>query len=236
MSPDGSKVAPESFDEFQLEHLSGYDELFVKYLVKLKVRDRVLANLPTDFKALKYIAKAQLEKEGRSGTTRDIAERVQELEEELPWGEEEVVQSFLRDREGMFIRERNIKGLLKECARVCRIRGYREAINHGVFVKPEKIYFRRNGKSITKVDGRKETGIRVSGPRGPRSALKIAEYINQPELEFQIWVAGPISRSKLPGTVIREMLEYAQEIGLLGDRALGEGKFDVVESQRIKEN
>lgn len=206
------------------------DVPYVKYSVKLTIRDRVLANVPTDFGAFKYIAKAQLEKEGKTPTPEEIDERVKEISKDMQVDEEtvveKVVQSFFDD-EGLYVRERNIKGLLKECGRMLNIRGYREAINHGVFVKPEKIYYTSGGEKIIRAECVVESGIRVTGPRGPRSALKIAEGLNNPELRFQVWIIPSIARRRFPEKKFREMWGYGQEIGLQGDRSMGEGKFDV---------
>lgn len=231
------------------------DVPYVKYSVKLTIRDRVLANVPTDFGAFRYIAKAQLEREGKTATPEEIEERVKEISKDMDVDEEtlveKVVQSFFDD-EGLYIRERNIKGLLKECGRMLNIRGYREAINHGVFVKPEKIYYTADGDKIKQADTVVESGIRVTGPRvsvsgarryakllyiprGPRSALKIAEGISNPELRFQVWIIPSVARRRFPEKKFKEMLGYGQEIGLQGDRSMGEGKFDVEVEKISKE-
>jgi len=111
--------------------------VWIKYLVELKVRDRLVANLPRSFKALKYVARRQLEEEEKPAIPAEVEERAEELlaeveEAEVPAEIEPLV--FPRSKEGILcLRERNIKGLLKEVGRVLRLRGYREAINHGVW-------------------------------------------------------------------------------------------------------
>jgi len=200
-----------------------------KYDVVIRVRNRLVANLPTSFGALKHVAKKQLIEEGEETPTEEqIEERAEELESELPTETtEEVLLAFRRDQEGLYIVEGNIKGLLKDVGRVMRIRGYRDAINHGVFVKPEKIYLTRNGEPIKEADGVFKKGMRVMSPRGARSVLKNAEYATKPELRFQLWIAKPVARRLFTQKVLEDMWTLAEEVGLGGDRALGEGKFDV---------
>jgi len=210
-----------------------------KYDVVIRVRDRLMANLPTSFGALKHIAKRQLLEEKKEPTEEEIELRAGELEAELPEvpeeGEEkkeEVVLVFRRDENGLYLVEGNIKGLLKDVGRMIRLRGYRDAINHGVFVKPEKIYLLRReepegeAKPIKEADGIYRKGMRVMSPKGARSVIKNAEYVIKPELRFQLWIAQPIARRLFTERVVEDMWALAEEVGLLGDRALGEGKFD----------
>jgi len=202
------------------------------YDVVIRVRDRLVANLPTSYKALKHVAKKQLIDEGEERPTEEEIElRAEELQAELPpeapETTEEVLLAFRKDEEGLYLVEGNIKGLLKDVGRVMRLRGYRDAINHGVFVKPEKIYLTRNEKPIKEADGVFTKGMRVMSPRGARSVLKNAEYVNKPELHFQLWIAQPVARRLFTQKVLEDMWTLAEEIGLCGDRALGEGKFDV---------
>jgi len=197
-----------------------------KYNVMIRVRNRLVANLPTSFRALKHVAKRQLTEEGEERPTEEeIEARAEELEAELPT--EEVLLAFRRDQEGLYLVEGNIKGLLKDVGRTMRLRGYRDAINHGVFVKPEKIYLTRNGKPIKEADGTYTKGMRVMSPRGARSVLKNAEYVDKPELNFQLWIAEPLAKRLFTEKVLEKMWVYAEEVGLMGDRATGEGKFDV---------
>jgi len=203
-----------------------------KYDVVIRVRDRLMANLPTSFGALKHIAKRQLLEEKKEPTEEEIELRAEELLGELPeeTAEEKpevVLLAFQRDQNGLYLMERNIKGLLKEAGRRLHIRGCRDAINHGVFVKPEKIYLTRNGKPITHADGIIKTGIRGIVKRQIITALKRAEYVTKPELRFQLWIVKSEARRLFTEKTLEEMWNLAEEIGLAGDRALGEGKFYV---------
>jgi len=204
-----------------------------KYDVVIRVRDRLVANLPTSFGALKHVAKRQLLEEGKEKLTEeDVELRAEELEAELPVEAEEVLLAFRRDEKGLYLVEGNIKGLLKDVGRIMRLRGYRDAINHGVFVKPERIYLLRReepegeAKPIKEADGVFRKGMRVISPRGARSVLKNAEYVTKPELHFQLWIVQPVARRLFTERVVEEMWTLAEEVGLMGDRALGEGKFD----------
>jgi len=202
--------------------------LWRKFEVNIKVRDKLIANLPTSFGALKYVAKRQLIEEEETVTEEAIEERAEQLESELPESEsEEVLLAFRRDNYGLFITESNIKGLLKECARTLKIRGARDAINHGVFITPEKIYLKREGKVLKQADGIIRKGMRVIGPRGQRVFVKQAEYVSRPELSFTVLIVKSVAERILTDSRLKEIWELAQENGLLGDRSVGEGKFDV---------
>jgi len=204
--------------------------LWKKFGVDIEVRDKLIANLPTSFGALKYVAKRQLIEEEEKVTEEAIEERAEQLESELPEPEsesEEVLLAFQRDDYGLFIEERNIKGLLKECAKTLKIRGARDAINHGVFIKPERIYLKRDDKVLKQADGIIRKGMRVIGPRGQRVFVKQAEYVSRPELSFTVLIVKSVAERILTDSRLKEIWELAQENGLLGDRSVGEGKFDV---------
>lgn len=209
---------------------------WMKYKVKIKFRDKVLANIPTSFQALKYVAKKQLQDEGKQVTDEAVEERAEELAEEVGAEEtEEQLLAFRRDEKGLYMRESNVKGLFKEAGRILGIRGVQEAVRHGLFVKPEKIYFTRDGEVVKEPDGVVESGIRVMTAKGMRSSIKRAEYLERPELEFELLIIPAVTKRVLTEDRVREILEYGQEIGMGGDRTLGMGKFDLVEFEKVDE-
>jgi len=207
---------------------------YVIYKVKLKFRDKVLANLPSTFEPLPFIARRQLEDEGVKVTEEALTERVGELEEEI--GVEQPVTKlvFPSNGKGLYIKERNIKGHLKEVGRMLKIRGIREAVNHGTHITPEKIYFIKNGEPVKKPDGEHQTGIRVMTMRGPRSSLKLADYIQAPEIEFYLHIVPSVARTVLTEENVKRLFTYGQDHGFLGDRSLGEGKYDLISLSKLK--
>ena len=206
--------------------------MFVRYKVRASIRDRIVANFPDNVEALKYIVLKEQKKEKLTD------EQAENLREELETNLTETVESgeiesvgkmvFLRDEKGIYMTPRNIKGWLKETLKTLQIRGYREAVNHGVFVQPKKIYLKRNGEIIKEPDNEITRPIQVVGIKGPRSGVKVAEVINAPcEFEFEIKIVDTIARKVLTKDVMARVFTVGGEIGFLGDRSLQEGQADV---------
>jgi len=74
---------------------------------------------------------------------------------------------------------------------------------------------------VKKPDGHVESAIHVMTPRGPRSALKRCDYVQQAHATFEIWVAGEAVTKK----DLEQLLTLGQEIGLGASRSQGYGKF-----------
>ena len=212
--------------------------MFVRYKVKASIRERVVANFPDNVEALKYIV---LKEQKKEKLTDEQAEKLkQDLEvnliETAESGEIESVGKmiFLRDENGIYMTPRNIKGWLKETLKTLQVRGYREAVNHGVFVHPNKIYLMRGGEPIMEPDDEIVRPIQVVGKKGPRSGVKVAEVINAPcEFEFEVKIVDQIARKLLTQEVMGRAFIIGGEVGFLGDRSLQEGQADV-EFQVIK--
>jgi len=78
-------------------------------------------------------------------------------------------------------------------------------------------------------DGCIESAIHVMTPRGPRSALKRCDYVQQATASFEIWVAGATVTTK----DLKELLMLGQEVGLGASRSQGYGKFTLEEFKPI---
>lgn len=204
---------------------------FKKYHVKCSVIDRIIGNFPENPEALKYIVLKKVKKDKLTD------EEAKQLEEELNGLLHEALEVngsvtsikniFLRDEKGIYITPRMVKGWLKEIFRTMGARGYREAVNHGVFVEPNKIYFMRDGKIIKEPDGEIVNPIQIMTPQGRRSSVKIAEYLKAPvEFEFYILVYDRVARSLFEDK-LDIISELGGRIGFLGDRSLQEGQCKV---------
>jgi len=70
---------------------------------------------------------------------------------------------------------------------------------------------------------------------GPRSVVKILEYIKDGEIEFEVWIMDSRKREKLKfgSKTLAKIFKAGEEQGLLGDRNLGEGKFDLINIEKI---
>ena len=208
---------------------------YVKWFVRIGIREKVLANFPDNLNALKMAVLMTKKKEKLSD---EEAEALAEEMMEDYNGEEGTGKCvFLKDENGIYIRPRHIKGLMKEVLLKCmNVRGARDYINHGVHVKPEKIYFTRNGEIIKQADGEETIPISVMTRKGRRNSISIAEAIYAPaELSFYLLIPKTLARGKFTDEVMIKIWLYAQDVGILGKRSLGEaGQFDVLELRRVK--
>ena len=80
-------------------------DVFVKYYIKLRVRDKLIANLPAEPEVLQYAVRRSRESVGLPTSDEEVEKEARELEQYLPEGMEGTLV-FLRDESGLFIRER----------------------------------------------------------------------------------------------------------------------------------
>lgn len=113
----------------------------------------------------------------------------------------------------------------KEKRVVSRFTALRARTAERLFVEQDKVYLMRDGKHITKEDGKEERPIHVDGPQGKKTALKRFHFVNEPSITFTCrYLRDGIIDKELIGI----FLEYAGWNGLGADRSQGEGMFDVV--------
>ena len=211
-------------------------KLWRTFKVVIEFRNRVYANLPTSPEALRYAVLKSRQSLGLPTEESEVSEEVKELAEALPL--EEISKcAFLRDEKGLYMRPRNIKGLLKESLAVIGKRGA-ELIRHGVHPYPEKIYFLRkaDGKyeTIKKPDGEDIIPMSVITLRGPRSAVRTDEYIEKPTVMFFVKATEYVLRRLGGAEGLKTLFEVGQEIGMMGRRSLGEGKYNLVAFEEVR--
>jgi len=207
-------------------------DLYRKYAATIQFRDQVLGGIPK----AKDLTKLWPRSKGFSGrqpkpfaqkTTLEAQGKERENLETRNW------TGFKKDRDGLFIEERQIKALLKEAAyvlRLLRMPGLRDSISHGVFVKPERIRFLRAGQPLRKPDGYVERPIHVLTRQGPRTSIVRQDLVLKPYSSFNLIVASPL----LEFEDVEKLLRLGQEIGLGASRSQGFGKFVVEEFKPIQ--
>jgi hypothetical protein len=210
--------------------------LYDIYQMKIRIRERICGGLPKNPDLLEGFIKA------KTGHNDEITkEQVAEAKEAIL--EPTVEQSwccFHGDKEkGLYILTRNLKSMLKQGASMLRFTvkktGCKQIFHEGAEVKAldggSRIYL---GKM--KPDGFKEGPIHVTGPQGPRSAIKRMDYVENVELEFQIWVLHTTAGETrhIGENDLIEVLTFSQENGFGADRSQGEGKFDVLGFEQIQ--
>jgi len=222
--------------------------IFWAFNIALRVRDRIAGGIPKNPDVIRAWLEAKLKPDDVENVQAEITQLIDQVEEKT-WS------GFKRDAGGLFLEERNIKAMLREAAfqlELTRERGFREDIAHGTFVKPERIRLLRAGKAaadeygawtvsndevfapVAEPDGVETAVVHATTPAGKMTALKKWDFVVQPVLVFQIWAnaKGALVRSQkgqdLGASRIKEMLAFAQELGLGANRSQGWGKFDVL--------
>jgi CRISPR/Cas system CSM-associated protein Csm4 (group 5 of RAMP superfamily) len=221
------------------------DQIYRKYKVEIEFRDKILGGIPKDPEIIKGWLTARAKKTRTAQEIKELAEKIaQEVksksdEEEYSKEEEKTWTTFKSDKIGIYLEERQIKALLREAAstlRLTAIAGLRDLINHGVFTHPDKIHFCNKNGFIRKPDAYIEDVGHVMGPRGPRSILKRADYLEKPKISFELWVARSLHTKRedpLTKDRLYKMLILGQNIGLGANRSQGYGKFNLIKFEEI---
>jgi len=207
-----------------------HTDLYDVYEVELKFRNRLYGGVPKNPDALRSFLES-------SGLPKELEE---EYEEEAG-ASEEVEKNhtgFREDENGIFIRDFQIKALLKETASVLGIttskRGSKAILQHGLFVKPDRIYLLDEGGSPKKApDGNEVMVGKVRGPSGTRSVVTIADYVEKAIIRFQIWL---LKGGKFAEEDLYKCLLLGQEDGLGSRRSFEAGKYDIVRFAKVEDD
>jgi hypothetical protein len=133
--------------------------------------------------------------------------------------------TFESNNEGLFIEERNVKGMLRDAGLMSKVGkhiGFPDIVRNGIFTKPEKIHLKKNGSTLKKPDGYID---RVALPKircRTRGVLKRQDFVKQPSIDFELWVAAAM----LSDEEVQSLFLVGQEVGLGASRTQGYGKFD----------
>lgn len=133
--------------------------------------------------------------------------------------------TFEVDKDGLFIEERNVKAMLREAGMITTVgkrAGFGDFVRSGVFAKPEKIHLKRDESTIKKPDGYIDRIVLTKGRCKNRCALKRLDFVTQPHIDFELWVAAVA----LSDEEVQSLFLLGQEVGLGACRTQGFGKFD----------
>ncbi len=134
---------------------------------------------------------------------------------------------FKQDEQGLYIEDRQVKAMLKECTNILFAgerwgktrKGPKSFLAERVFVSPARIHLER-----MKPDGADLFIGHVSGPQGPQSTLQHYEFVEQAQIEFEVQVVKDVIEPQhWP-----QIWLLAQENGLGAKRSQSFGRFDVV--------
>lgn len=198
-------------------------DLFRYFEVRLRFREKLLGGVPQCEEDIR----AWLAARGLSHLVPSTLADVDLVTaEELTW------TGFKRDAGGLFIEARQVRAMLRECATTLsllkEVRGLRQHLWHGVFVKPARLYL-----GVQEPSGTLEVVGQVQTARGPRSIRKKVDFVLRAQVDCEIWV---LTNSKLGEEDLGRLLDLAQESGLGAMRTQGYGQFDMVEFRPITES
>jgi len=216
---------------------------FDKYSTRIEFTKPVVGAIPKNEKVIEAWVKSRHEKKGSD--PKYLKQLIEKIRQEVQADEdvEKCWTTFKRDEEGIYIEDRNIKAMLREAATTLEsFKGKgstarKQTFQHGLFVKPPRIHFYRDGEIIREPEDTQERAIHVMTAMGPRSALKREDVVLPgAQLEFEIWVVVPngSAAAHITEEMLRDWLTLGQEIGLGGSRSQQFGKFRVLEFRKIE--
>jgi len=222
--------------------------MYIYFDVALQFRDRLLGGVPKNPDVMKVWI------EQRTGLTGDSAEAIltrtkadmgadgltgEEIDElaKMQW------TGFRGDETGIYLSDYNIVAMLKEAASILKgsvgIYKFKSFVAERVTCIPARIYIG------TEPAGTVESVKHLTDMRGnPVSALGRADYVERPLVEFRLKVLNDAIPVKADGKArashvgpeeyIPWLLECGEEEGLGKDRAMQNGKFNVVRFGVVK--
>jgi hypothetical protein len=204
--------------------------LYDVYTVTIQVRDRLCGGFPRNKDMIGGWVKATTGYDDEQ-SVKLTAENVDLVVNEV--AEKSWIGFMATEEKGLFIQARQIKACLKQSASVLGItktkRGSKQILAEGLEVKAvdggDRFYF-----GVKAPSGTLENAIHVMTAQGPRTALRRMDYIDKPEITFEVWIlkTAPQETRHVGEDDLIEILKHAQENGLGASRSQGEGKFDVV--------
>ncbi len=210
--------------------------LYDIYAIAIRLRERLNGGMPRN----KELIRAWVE--STTGFKDEATEKLIQADADLVVNAvaEKMWIGFPEDAaKGIFIECRQVKAMLKQSASLLGITkkklGSKQVLAEGMEVKAldggSRIYLGKMGP-----DGTEEKAIHVMTAQGPRTALKKTDFINSPELVFELWVLKTATAEKrhVGEDEVTSILQHAQENGLGASRSQGHGKFDVVAFKKLE--
>jgi hypothetical protein len=223
--------------------------------VAVRFRDRVIGGIPVvpegADRADAYEAWARGQKVENDPSFEKPLSETLASDPEMPVTAEDVeglLTSFKRDGEGIYVEARQVKASIRETAQrlglIKAVKGMRQVVQHDIHVRAreyatpkdmQKIrFYDDDGNAKVDPDGRIERPISVVTRQGPRTAIKRADYVEEPTIRFRVKIlAGGIGDGLMTPAALADTFELGQEVGLGADRSQGEGTFDVVEFRAL---
>lgn len=220
--------------------------LFTYYDVVLEVQNRIVGGIPANPELVKHWIAANMPAVDEAERTKLELATIDQLPKLTDEAAQATYTTFKQDEAGIYIEDRNVKAMFKECSNILRdmliaaeppgtkkskFVNLRSKIAEQIFLDAPKVRFLRDGQIVTKADGFEERPIHVMTAQGPRTALKRFDFVNAPAtIKFRLKV---LNKGVVDEELIRTLLEYGGVNGLGADRAQEVGKFTVTSVAKV---
>lgn len=210
--------------------------LFSKYRIMIQFRDKILGGVPKT----KEMLKAWLETRGMEDKFEELKDDIDgEFPEDTTEKEKRAWTGFLKNDNGLYMSNHQVKALFKECANTIKMttmrgnKGLKQILQHGVVVEPAQLYYQPCHHAP---DGYIEMAAHVGVATGKRAILKRHDYLIQPKLEFEVWVPDAINVGGLLSEYkLKILVGLGATNGLGCCRSQGYGQFIVLEWECLVE-
>jgi hypothetical protein len=161
-----------------------------------------------------------------------IPELAEEVAEEVEASEqaERGYATFKRDDKGLYYEARCVKAHIKDCANQLQgfleIKALKSKVANRVYVEPAKIYL---GKQ--EPDGNETRIVHAMTMKGPRSSLKMIDYVQEPTLKFVLKV---LDDGVIDEEILKAIFEYGGIHGMGQERSQDWGKYELVKLEEVK--
>lgn len=218
--------------------------IWKKYSVGLQVNGRFASALPKDPKDIHNmlinrapgkVPAGVLIPDGTKMPVMSIDQLEEVVAQEVGADEESTPgwATFPRDEIGLYYEDRSVRSHMKDCVSQILpyypdIRNLRSKFVNRIYVATRRIRLLRNLSIITEIDGTETRFIQVMTRQGPRSSIKYIDYVNDPYLEFEMWVLGD---GVITEDLLRTLFEYGGIHGMGQERSMQWGQYSLEKFQ-----
>ena len=214
--------------------------MWTKFEVQMDFLTKLVSSVPADRELISRWLDSR-KPTNRPPDSKSIEEVAQEVLDTLPLdaNEEAGVHVFQRQEGGLVVRLATVRAHLKDCARtlsrlyVGKVEGEKSfaiKIVHACYYPPDvywlPILSQETDRQFTEPTGSYDKAIHSMTPRGPISALKRFEYVENARLRVPIWILTPKSGKPVVSEEdLTTLFTYGAVHGYAGERSDGEGKY-----------
>jgi hypothetical protein len=225
-------------------------KLWKYYDVELKFHTPFAASIPKNPKDIQSMLEHRMPTEAALKKRVSAGENIVPVEELLATVTDEVGATeeeergwatFKKDEKGrLYYEARCIRGHLKDCSDqvkdILGIKALHSKIANKVFPQPERIYLRKivDGKvdpaPLSEVDGTETRFVHAMTMKGPRSSLKMIDYVENAVLQFELKV---LNDGVITWDVLDTIFQYGATHGAGQERGQDFGRYELTKLEEI---